>query len=51
MHTGYGLVIGAAIGLLVATLFADQIWIAPVIGAALGIVVGAVLDARRSRHP
>jgi hypothetical protein len=50
MYTGYGLAIGAAIGLLAATLLSSEIWIAPVIGAALGLLVGAVLDTRRSRH-
>jgi hypothetical protein len=48
MYTGYGLVIGAALGLLVGTLLTSELWIAPAIGAALGLVVGAVFDGRRS---
>jgi hypothetical protein len=49
MYTGYGLAIGAALGLLVGTLLTAQLWIAPVVGAALGSIAGAVLDMRRSK--
>jgi len=44
MYTGYGLVIGAALGLLIGALVSGTLWIAPVIGAGLGLVVGAVVD-------
>lgn len=49
MYTGYGLVIGAALGLLVGTLLSGALWSAPVIGAGLGLVVGAVVDAWRAK--
>ena len=49
MYTGYGLVIGAALGLLIGTLFSAALWIAPAIGAGLGLVVGAVVDAWRAK--
>jgi type IV secretory pathway TrbD component len=49
MYTGYGLVLGAALGLLIGTLFSLALWIAPVIGAGLGLVVGAAIDAWRAK--
>jgi hypothetical protein len=48
MYTGYGLAMGAALGLLASTLFASEHWIAPLIGAVVGLLVGAVIDVRRS---
>lgn len=48
MYTGYGLILGAALGLLIGTIFSAELWIAPVVGAALGTLVGAIVDMRRS---
>ena len=50
MFTGYGLVLGAALGLLVGTLLSADLWIAPVIGAGIGLTVGAVVDGRRAKN-
>jgi uncharacterized membrane protein len=47
MYSGYGLVMGGALGLLVGTLFAFEEWLAPSIGAAIGLIVGSVVDALR----
>ena len=49
MNTGYGLVLGAALGLLVGTLFALELWLAPLVGAGLGLIIGAMVDARRAK--
>jgi uncharacterized membrane protein len=49
LYTGYGLVLGAALGLLFGTLVASEIWLAPAVGAAIGLVVGSIVDARRSK--
>jgi hypothetical protein len=49
VYTGYALVMGTALGLLIGTLFSAQLWIAPVVGAAVGTIVGAILDMRRSK--
>jgi uncharacterized membrane protein len=49
MYTGYGLVIGAALGLLIGTLLSVARWIAPAMGAGLGLVVGAVVDVWRAK--
>ena len=48
MYSGTGLVIGAALGLLVGTLFSATVWVAPLIGAVVGLLIGAVAD---SQHP
>jgi Glycine zipper len=49
MYTGYGLVLGAALGLLAGTLLSSEPWIAPLLGAAVGLVIGAMVRARRGR--
>ena len=51
MFTGYGLVLGAALGLLVGTLLSAELWIASVVGAGIGLIVGAVVDGRREKNP
>ena len=50
MGTGYGLVMGAALGLLAGVLLSSELWVWPLIGAALGLVVGATMDANRDRR-
>lgn len=47
--TGIGVVFGAALGLLFGLLIFEGAWWSPVVGAALGIVVGAVVDGRATR--
>jgi len=49
IYTGYGLLIGAAMGLLTGALLSIAPWIASVIGAGLGLVVGSVVDAWRAK--
>jgi outer membrane lipoprotein SlyB len=49
VYTGYGLVLGAALGLLLGTLFSEGSWIAPSLGAVLGLIVGSIVDARRTK--
>ena len=51
MYTGYGLVLGAALGLLVGTLLTAPVWIALLIGAGVGLIIGATVDGYRARTP
>ncbi len=48
--TGVGVVIGAALGLLFGLLMFDGAWWAPTVGAAVGIVVGAIADGQATRR-
>jgi len=48
LFTGYGLVLGAALGLLVGTLLSAELWIALVVGAGIGLMIGAAVDGRRA---
>ncbi|HEX6946291.1 MAG TPA: hypothetical protein VF246_02970 [Acidimicrobiia bacterium] len=48
--TGIGVVLGAALGLLLGMLVFDGTWWAPVIGAAIGVLVGAIADGRSTRQ-
>ena len=45
-YTGYGLVVGAALGLLVGALLTSTLWLAPAIGAAFGLIVGSIIDTQ-----
>jgi outer membrane lipoprotein SlyB len=49
MYTGYGLVLGAALGLLLGSLFAAGFWFAPGAGAVAGLIIGSIVDAQRSK--
>lgn len=44
VHSGAGLAIGAAMGLLLGLLFFDGWWLAPVAGAAVGLIIGAIVE-------
>ncbi|HLV91262.1 MAG: hypothetical protein J5I28_02235 [Acidimicrobiales bacterium] len=48
--TGVGVVFGAALGFLLGQLVFEGAWWALVIGAAVGVVVGAVADGRTTRQ-
>jgi hypothetical protein len=47
MYTGFGLVIGCALGTVFGLLVLAEWWLGPAIGTALGLVAGAVIDAVR----
>ena len=49
-RTGIGVVLGAALGLLLGMLAFDGAWWAPVAGAALGLVAGAIGDGQAPRQ-
>lgn len=50
LYTGYGLVLGAALGLLVGTLLSSAVWLGPLIGASVGLIVGAIFDAQQPKN-
>jgi uncharacterized membrane protein len=50
LGTGVGIALGAALGLLFGQLLFDEWWWGPMIGVALGLVAGAVVDALRRRE-
>jgi uncharacterized membrane protein YccC len=50
MVSGFGLALGAALGLLFGTLLTEQSWLFPLVGAIVGLVIGAFVDVYRSRN-
>jgi hypothetical protein len=51
MLTGTGLVFGSAIGAIFGLLLFDQLAIGAGVGAAIGLLLGAGIDAQRSKEP
>lgn len=49
-RTGVGLVFGAALGLVFGLMLFDNWWMGPMIGVALGLIVGAVADLLASTN-
>lgn len=49
-RTGVGLVFGAALGLVFGLMLIDNWWMGPMIGVALGLIVGAVADLLASTN-
>ncbi len=49
LWTGAGVVTGAAIGLLVGQLVFDGEWWAPAVGAGIGLILGAAIEAFKSK--
>jgi uncharacterized membrane protein len=51
MLTGTGLVFGSAIGAIFGLLLFDQLAIGAGVGATIGLLLGAGIDAQRSKEP
>lgn len=49
-RTGVGLVFGAALGLVFGLIGLDSWWVGPMIGVAVGLIIGAVADLLASVH-
>jgi hypothetical protein len=47
-RAGVGMSIGAGLGLVLGLLFFSNWWLGPVIGVALGLLVGAFMDLPKS---
>lgn len=45
LRTGLGVVFGAALGMLVGVVLLDGPWLALTIGAAVGLVAGAIAES------
>lgn len=47
LRTGFGLALGAGVGMVAGLLVTDEAWIWwLLVGAALGLVIGAVMDSQ-----
>lgn len=47
LNTGFGLAIGAALGMIFGMMLFDQLAYGALIGAGAGLIIGAVLDAQK----
>lgn len=48
MYTGLGLVFGAALGMIFGMMLFSELWVGPLIGTALGLIVGAIIDVNHT---
>lgn len=46
-RTGLGIVFGAALGLLFGQMLFENWWLGPMIGVAVGLIIGAVADLQQ----
>lgn len=46
-RTGLGIVFGAALGLLFGQILFESWWLGPMIGVAVGLIIGAVADLQQ----
>jgi uncharacterized membrane protein len=47
---GAGLALGAAFGILFGMLLFENPWFGPILGAAAGLVIAALIDLNRNRN-